>query len=131
MAKAKPKPLQVVTPCYRPRRNAPRKFDNGMQPPARLNQGERAAWDSVIKTLPWLTHSDLPTALAWCRLWVSFLAEKNPSAAQYERLARLGSALGLSPLARARLGVDDRRAQLRAVPPLSKATKYFEGDDVA
>ena len=130
MMATKRKPLRLVDSEYRPRRNA-RRFNNGMQPPCKLTAPQQHAWNTVIRRLPWLCETDLPLAVQWCRLWVTFVAEKNPTAAQYQRLLRLGSQLGLSPLARARLSVDNRRAQLRALPARSPATRYFEPDGAA
>ena len=130
MAKRKPQTpkgkLRVVDASYKPRCGAVRDFDNGHAPPCELTKHEQHAWNQAIRILPWLQPTDLPTAVMWCRLWVQWVHTASPSIAMGARLSRLGMVLGMSPLARKRLGVDARRPRLTVLPPASDATKYFD-----
>jgi len=109
----KPKPafIKLVTgnPGHRPIVEDPADsispgFDNGLEPPKKLNRRQQELWDGYIRKAQWLTPFDVPRAFKWVHIHSEF--EKGPGkmvAGKIAQLRALGSELGLDPASRSRI----------------------------
>ena len=87
-------------------------------PPDQLDESERARWNEIKRTAPWLGAPDRGVVEQTCRLW-TLMRSRKATTAEMKLLSTNFTLLGMTPSSRSRVKVPPAKAKTNAFKQLA------------